>query len=58
MQLILTNSPSKTISGDCVPYKAAERNKNIILVVTRNGGHVGWFHGFWRPKRVSYDCFN
>jgi predicted alpha/beta-fold hydrolase len=28
------------------------KNDNLILLLTRWGGHVCWFHGLRKPKRV------
>jgi len=34
-----------------IPIEESLNNKNVTLLVTNNGGHVGWFHGIWQPKR-------
>lgn len=34
-----------------IPVEAELRNKNVTLLVTNIGGHVGWFHGLLQPKR-------
>jgi len=34
-----------------IPVAPELRNKNITLLVTNMGGHVGWFHGLLQPKR-------
>lgn len=37
-----------------IPIYDCLLNKNIILMITNSGGHVGWFEGFFRPKRVKF----
>lgn len=39
------------ITKDCIPYEEFLHNENLILAVTRTGGHVGWFTGLFRPRR-------
>jgi len=37
---------------DCLPYSDFKTNPKLILVVSRHGGHLGWFTGIMKPKRV------
>jgi uncharacterized protein len=41
----------------CIPTEEYTKNEDQILMVTPYGGHVGWFTGFLRPRRVISDCF-
>jgi len=41
-------------SAKAVPYEAVERNPNLVLATTTDGGHLGWFVGpfsFWTKRR-------
>jgi predicted alpha/beta-fold hydrolase len=39
------------ITPDCIPYESFKKNPNTLLVVTRTGGHIGWFQGLHTPQR-------
>jgi len=39
------------LNPESIAVKECLANPNIILMVTHTGGHIGWFHGFFRPKR-------
>jgi len=34
-----------------IPVQESNQNENLTILVTYSGGHVGWFHGIWQPKR-------
>ncbi|BGO97920.1 putative Lipid metabolism-related protein [Rhodotorula toruloides ATCC 204091] len=34
-----------------IPFSATETNPNLIFALTKHGGHLGWFEGFFRPRR-------
>lgn len=34
-----------------VPTHAAQSNPNLVFVLTRHGGHLGWFRGWFRARR-------
>ena len=36
---------------ECIPYDEIKNNPNIVLAVTRTGGHVGWYTGIRNPQR-------
>ena len=40
-------------SPSSIPIKESLANENVTMVVTNHGGHVGWFEGFLKPKRVN-----
>jgi len=33
------------------------KNKNLILILTKYGGHVCWFKGILNPERVKFYSF-
>ena len=39
------------VAAETVPRKAAAANPNLIFATTKHGGHLGWFEGFFRPRR-------
>ncbi|KAG0198652.1 hypothetical protein BGX28_007904 [Mortierella sp. GBA30] len=36
---------------ECLPRDEIRANPFGLLATTAQGGHLGWFEGFWRPKR-------
>lgn len=34
-----------------IPFSAVDDNPNLVFAVTKHGGHLGWFEGFFRPRR-------
>lgn len=34
-----------------IPLQESLMNENVTMLVTNHGGHVGWFHGLFKPKR-------
>lgn len=49
--LCLSALDDPVITQECIPYEEFKNNENLILGVTRCGGHIGWFSGFWNPRR-------
>lgn len=49
--LILTAKDDPILCDECYPYAECESNSNLHLLVTRYGGHVG----FYRPGGLYYD---
>ncbi|ORY79708.1 putative lipid metabolism-related protein [Leucosporidium creatinivorum] len=39
------------VAATTVPHSAASTNPNLIFAETKHGGHLGWFQGFFRPRR-------
>jgi hypothetical protein len=39
------------VAATTVPHSAAQTNPNLIFATTNHGGHLGWFSGFFRPRR-------
>lgn len=50
----LSSLDDPVITKHNIPYNEFPRNPNLILAVTRTGGHIGWYTGILRPKRVSF----
>jgi predicted alpha/beta-fold hydrolase len=50
--LALSSLDDPVITKDCIPYEEFLHNENLILATTLTGGHLGWFTGFLRPRRV------
>jgi len=50
--LCLSALDDPIVPKECIPFEECKKNKNIILVVTRGGGHVGWLRG-WNPFRIT-----
>ncbi|KAI8455691.1 Alpha/Beta hydrolase protein, partial [Phakopsora pachyrhizi] len=42
------------VSIDAVPIEATISNPNLVMMISKKGGHLGWFEGFWRPRRVIH----
>ena len=41
-----------------IPFEEFKKYDNMILAATTTGGHVGWFTGFFSPKRWFHiPCF-
>ena len=36
---------------ECLPVDESLYNPNLVLATTTGGGHLGWFEGFWSPRR-------
>lgn len=36
---------------ECLPKDEISANPYGLLATTAQGGHLGWYEGFWRPKR-------
>ncbi|KAK4701601.1 uncharacterized protein P7C70_g4629, partial [Phenoliferia sp. Uapishka_3] len=49
--LSLSSSDDPIIPASSVPFSAALANPNLIIGTTLHGGHLGWFTGFFRPRR-------
>lgn len=46
------NARDDPISVDwCIPVDEVRGNPYGLLATTARGGHLGWFEGFWSPKR-------
>lgn len=39
------------VAASTVPTSLAASNPWLIFVLTAAGGHLGWFEGFWQPRR-------
>lgn len=48
----LSSLDDPVITKDCIPFEEFSHNSNLVLAITRSGGHLGWFTGFIRPRRV------
>lgn len=49
LSLSALNDPVVCSGG--IPLEAAEANPNLAFGLTVHGGHLGWFEGFFRPRR-------
>lgn len=49
--LSLSTLDDPVITKDCIPYDSFQKNPNLLLAVTRTGGHVGWYEGLHTPQR-------
>ncbi len=49
--LCINSRDDPILHHSTIPFDEAKSNENIILLVTKTGGHVGWFEGFLNPKR-------
>lgn len=49
--LALSTLDDPVVTSDCIPYEEFHINENLILGVTRCGGHLGWFQGALKPRR-------
>lgn len=43
--LALSSLDDPVVTSECIPYGEFNSNPNLILAVTRTGGHVGWYNG-------------
>ncbi|KAI8997383.1 Alpha/Beta hydrolase protein [Pilobolus umbonatus] len=39
------------VSHQCIPYDEVRQNPYVVLVTTKQGGHLGWFEYFFKPTR-------
>jgi len=42
------------VSKDCIPVQEFKQKQNLILVTTRQGGHIGWSEGFNPTSGASW----
>ncbi|KAI8801210.1 Alpha/Beta hydrolase protein [Cladochytrium replicatum] len=49
--LFLSSHDDPIASSDAIPYHETMANPNVVLAVTRMGGHLGWFQGWFSPRR-------
>ena len=49
--LCINSLDDPIIHHSTIPFDIASKNDNIILLVTKIGGHVGFFEGLLNPKR-------
>jgi predicted alpha/beta-fold hydrolase len=47
----LSSLDDPIVIKECIPYEEIELNPNIMLAVTRTGGHIGWYKGIKHPQR-------
>lgn len=47
----LSSINDPVVSKNCIPYDEFRSNKNLILAVTKSGGHIGWFEGVTKAER-------
>ncbi|KAA1077204.1 hypothetical protein PGTUg99_006307 [Puccinia graminis f. sp. tritici] len=40
------------VTPDAVPVESVLENPYLVVLITKHGGHLGWFEGLWRPKRM------
>lgn len=50
--LAISAADDPVVTTECIPFEEFEKNKNLVLLLTKRGGHVGWFTGI-RPRRVK-----
>ncbi|KAJ1550686.1 hypothetical protein HK096_005586, partial [Nowakowskiella sp. JEL0078] len=48
--LLYSSFDDPVASCDAIPFAETRINPNILLAVTPQGGHLGWFSG-WKPRR-------
>ncbi|KAJ3327445.1 hypothetical protein HDU76_011797 [Blyttiomyces sp. JEL0837] len=49
--LLLSALDDPVASLEAIPVYEVCANPNVVLATTAKGGHIGWFEGFFRPKR-------
>ncbi|KAJ3348252.1 hypothetical protein HDU83_001439 [Entophlyctis luteolus] len=49
--LLLSDLDDPIALRPSVPYDDVRANPNIVLALTRRGGHIGWFEGWIKPRR-------
>ncbi|KAJ3064862.1 hypothetical protein HDU98_011770 [Podochytrium sp. JEL0797] len=49
--LFLSDYNDPIAGKESIPVFDVQGNPNIVLAVTRRGGHLGWFEGVWSPRR-------
>ncbi|CAG9330306.1 unnamed protein product [Blepharisma stoltei] len=49
--LALSSRDDPVVASECIPFSSFNSNPNLILALTRSGGHVGWFTGMRTPVR-------
>ncbi|CAG9327386.1 unnamed protein product [Blepharisma stoltei] len=47
----LSSMNDPVVTNKCIPYDEFKSNPNLILAVTRTGGHIGWFTGQFKAER-------
>ncbi|KAJ3127567.1 hypothetical protein HK098_006096 [Nowakowskiella sp. JEL0407] len=50
--LLYSSYDDPVAHNEAIPYTETKANPNIMLAVTAKGGHLGWFSGWWEPRRV------
>lgn len=50
LSLNALDDPIVTI--DAAPIECALDNPYLVMAITKHGGHLGWFEGFWKPTRM------
>ncbi|WAQ84408.1 hypothetical protein PtA15_4A861 [Puccinia triticina] len=40
------------VTPDAVPVESVLENPYLAVLVSKHGGHLGWFEGLWKPSRM------
>ncbi|KAL4476789.1 hypothetical protein ABPG72_010626 [Tetrahymena utriculariae] len=49
--LFIQSKDDPILSENTLPIDEIKNNRNLLMIVTNTGGHVGWFEGLIQPKR-------
>lgn len=49
--LAISSLDDPIVSSSTIPLSLTSENPFLIFVTTVFGGHLGWFEGFWSPRR-------
>ncbi|KAJ3070157.1 hypothetical protein HDU98_006817 [Podochytrium sp. JEL0797] len=49
--LLLSDTSDPIARAEAIPVADVLANPCVVLATTSGGGHIGWFEGWWRPKR-------
>ncbi|KNZ51441.1 hypothetical protein VP01_3953g2 [Puccinia sorghi] len=42
------------VTPDAIPVESVLENPYLVVLISKHGGHLGWFEGFWKPRRMIH----
>jgi len=42
------------VTPDAIPVESVLENPYLMVLISKHGGHLGWFEGFWKPRRMIH----